>query len=156
MTVLHEVVESTLVSDYVRSPDRRWFCEGVANWLALEVIRERLGDERATRVYDVDALLARTSPGGFAALAKWPTAESAGAKHYPSELNQDNYVRATWVMRQIVAKQGSAFIAQWLTEIRKTPAENASIQTVEAAFRKLTNENLQAYLAGPAAANTAR
>ena len=148
MTVLHEVVEAALVSEYIRSADRRWFCEGLANWLALEEIRARVGDERAKQYYDIDALLARAGPGGFAELQKWPASESPDAKHYESELNEANYVRATSVMRQIAGKHGAEFIPKWLTEVRKTPAANADMQTVHAAFRKLTNEDLSTYLAG--------
>lgn len=148
MTVLHETVESTLVQQYLHSADRRWFCEGVANHLALKVIRQRVGAGRAREYYDVDALLAQGGAGSFADLARWPAAESAA--HYSSEINQANYARATWVIEQVAAKHGPALIPKWLAEIGNTPADMADMNTVKAAFKKITGEDLANYLRGPA------
>jgi hypothetical protein len=146
MTVLHEVVESTLITEVIRSPDRRWFCEGVANWLALRVVRERWGSERAKAHYDPDALVVATGTANLTELEKWPSAEHLDAKHYPSELNAANYVRATWAIEQIARKFGPGFITAWLTEIRKTPAERANMQTVHTAFRTLAGAELPSVL----------
>lgn len=140
MTVLHETVESTLVSEFLRSPDRRWFCEGVANYVALQVIRKRVGEERAREYYPVDQLLARVGEGSFAELEKWPAAETAAARHYASEINEANYVRATAVIQRLAAKHGESLLPRWLAEIRKTPAAKANIQTVYAAYTQVTGE----------------
>jgi hypothetical protein len=146
MTVLHEVVESTLITEVIRSPDRRWFCEGVANWLALRVVRERWGSERAKAHYDLDALIVATGTANLTELENWPSAEHLDAKHNPSELNAANYVRATWAIEQIARKFGPGFITAWLTEIRKTPAERANMQTVHTAFRTLAGAELRSAL----------
>ena len=146
MTVLHETVESTLVSEFLHSPDRRWFCEGLANWLALEVIRERVGAERARQYYDLDALIAQVGRGTLEELEEWPVGESRGAAHYSTELNQANYVRATWVIRELVARYGPGLISQWLAEIRRTPPDETDLGTVYAAFRKVTGDDLKAGL----------
>jgi hypothetical protein len=146
MTVLHETVESTLVSQFLHSADRRWFCEGIANHLALQVIRKRVGEERAKQYFDIDVLLAEAGKGDLTELERWPAAESSDASHYPSEINQANYVRATWVIGEIVRKHGAGFVPRWLAAIGKTPLNQASMRTVNAAFRDLTREDLSDYL----------
>jgi hypothetical protein len=146
MNVLHETVEATLISQYLHSPDRRWFCEAVANHLALDVIRRRVGSEQARQYYDVDKQLAAVGKGDLLALERWPAAESSAARHYPSEINQANYVRATWVIEQAAARHGAELLPRWMAEIGRTPASKASIQTVYAAYRKVTGEDLRAYL----------
>jgi hypothetical protein len=147
MTVLHEAVEATLVSQYVQSRDRRWFCEGVANHIALEVIRRRVGEERVRQDYDVDQLLAGVDRGDLLELEQWPVAENPDAKHYPGDLNEANYVRATWVIEQVARKHGPELLPKWMAAIGKTPAAETSRETIYAAYRQVTGEDLRTYLA---------
>lgn len=143
MTVLHETVEATLVAHYLRSADRRWVCEGIANHLALQVLRRRVGDDRARSYYDVVRQLAEAGKGDLGELERWPVAENPEAQHYPSELNQANYVHATWVIEQAVARHGADLIPRWLASVGKTPMRDANLQTVYAAFREITGEDLR-------------
>jgi hypothetical protein len=143
MTALHETVEATIVARYVHSADRRWFCEGVANYLALQVIRQRVGAERAQQYYDLEALLAAAGPGSPADLERWPVAENPDARHVPSELNEANYARATSVIARAVAKHGPQLLPRWFAAIGKTPVDEASMRTIREAYRQVTHEDLQ-------------
>jgi hypothetical protein len=147
MNTLHEAIEFTLVTEVIRSPDRRWFCEGVANYLALQIIAKRVGPELARSYYDVDGMLARAGDGAKQGdLEKWLVSESPAAEHTPGEINEANYLRATRVIQRVVEKHGTELLPKWIIEIRKTPERQRDIRMVHLAFKAVTGEDLQRYL----------
>jgi hypothetical protein len=144
MGTLHEAIEFSLVNDVIRSADRRWFCEGMANYLAREIIRKRVGPELSRAYYDGDALLAQvpqTAKQGD--LEAWPVGEDGASRHVPGEINEVNYLRATRVVEAVVAKHGTDVLAKWFTEIRKTPHGKTDRATVYAAYNKVTGADLR-------------
>jgi hypothetical protein len=148
MGTLHEAVEFALVTEVIRSADRRWFCEGVANYLAREIIRKRVGTEVSRVYYDGDALLARAPQSArLGDLQTWSVGEDAVARHVPGEINEVNYLRATRVIDSVVASHGSGLLPKWFKEIRRTPHAKADIDTVYAAYQKVTGEDLRKVLA---------
>lgn len=56
--ILHETAEVGLIERYIRSPDRRWLCDGTANWVSWKVARDFAGGDFAQFVYNLDQQLA--------------------------------------------------------------------------------------------------
>ena len=87
-TVLHEATEATIIEHYLSSADRRWFCEGVANYLAYRTLETLLGAEAARAYYDVNAEVAR-----YAALRprvdleRWRVKEDPKSSELPADVN---------------------------------------------------------------------
>jgi hypothetical protein len=144
--ILHETVEFGIITRYLASKDRRWFCDGVANYVAWKILAETAGVEEARRYYDLDAQLAQYSAeAGKIDLAKWPALENAGKLNYSEKLNSANYAFATKVIADICAKHGDAILPKLFAEVGKTPKEKTDMKTVYRAFKKLTGEDMTRY-----------
>ncbi|HTL68844.1 MAG TPA: hypothetical protein VL200_14365 [Lacunisphaera sp.] len=143
--VLHEATESGIVWHYLGSRDRRWFCDGVANYVAFRVIAAEVGEPEARTYYDLSAEL--TKYAGEAPridLAAWPAAEAQAG--YAEDLNQANYAFATQVIAGICRRYGDDLLPRLFAEIGRTKREKATINTVIKAYKKLTHEDLRSYL----------
>lgn len=57
--VLHETVEVAIVASLLASNDRRWFCEGMANFIAYRALVELAAPEAARRCYNLSDQLAQ-------------------------------------------------------------------------------------------------
>ena len=137
--VLRETTESGVVWHYLTSKDRRWFCEGIANYVAGKVIRDELGPEAAKSYYDLPAELKKYE--GEAArvdLVAWPAAENPAEAQYAEELNTASHAFATKVIADVSAKHGDDFLPKWFAEIGRTKREKATMETVFKAYRRLT------------------
>ena len=55
--ILHETAEVGIVERYLGSSDRRWLCDGMANYVAWKVAHDQFGPDVARQVYDLDARL---------------------------------------------------------------------------------------------------
>ncbi|HEX2853926.1 MAG TPA: hypothetical protein VHO24_11860 [Opitutaceae bacterium] len=150
--ILHETVEVGIITAYLASKDRRWFCDGVANYVAWKILADTLGAEDARRYYDLDAQLAQyAGEAGRIDLAKWPAGENAVKANYSENLNTANYAFATKVIADICGRHGDAILPKLFAEIGKTPKDKATIKTVYTAFKKLTGEDMRRYLPKPGA-----
>lgn len=150
--ILHETTESGVVWHFLTSKDRRWFCDGVANYVAWKVIEREIGAEDAKGYYDLAAELKKY--GNQAAqidLAAWPAMENMEQSNYAEDLNTANYAFATKVIADVCAKQGDGLLPELFAEIGRTKREKATMETVFKAYRRLTGENLRPYLPKPAA-----
>jgi hypothetical protein len=148
--VLHETVEGSILNSYITSKDRRWFCDGVANYIAWKIIAEELGPEEAKSYYNLEEQLARyESARTQINLAKWPAAENTEKLNYAEDLNTANYAFATKVIADISAKHGDSLLPKLFREIGKTALEKTTMKTVERAFKTLTREKLSNYLPRP-------
>ena len=151
-TVLHEATESGVVWHYLTSKDRRWFCDGVANYVAWKVIEAEIGAEAAKGYYDLAAELKKyESEAARVDLAAWPAAENMEQAKYAENLNTANYAFATKVIADICAKHGDGLLPKLFKEIGRTPPEKATMETVYRAFKRQTGDNLRFYLPKPAA-----
>jgi hypothetical protein len=146
MAALHEAVEASVVAETILTRDRRWFCEGVANAVALSIITKRVGAEAARAYYDLNHLLANTGGAKRSALESWPVVEDAKSRHVPGDINLANYTLATDVILRTVTKHGEDLLPRLFAEIRKTPRDDTTMATVYAAYRKITGEELRSYL----------
>lgn len=148
---LHEATESGIVWHYLVSKDRRWFCDGIANYVAWKVIEAEFGPEEARGYYDLSAELKKyANEAATIDLAAWPAAENQKQANYAENLNTANYAFATKVIADVCSKHGDAILPRLFAEIGKTPYERATMDTVYRAFKKLTREDLRSYLPKPA------
>lgn len=145
--LFEEAVESALVSNYIASKDRRWFCSGVATYVAFKVIEDKLGSEAALRYYDVDEQLRLFGDlKQVANLEKWSLAEEQSPQVREMRANKANKVFAAEVIFNLTAMHGPELVTKLLAEVGKTKREKASMKTVYNAFKKIVQEDLKTYL----------
>jgi hypothetical protein len=129
--LLQEAVDAALVENYIVSKDRRWFCAGVACYVAYKVIEDKVGPEAALRYYDIDAQLPLYSDmKPVANLEKWALAED----------------QAPEIRGMRAAQHGPEFISRLLAEIGKTRRDKANLKTIYRAYKNLQQEELRPYL----------
>ena len=146
-TLLQETVEAALVENYIASKDRRWFCAGVACYVAYKVIENKIGPEAALRYYDIDAQLSLYGDmKPVANLEKWTLAEDQAPEIRGMRANQANTVFAAEVIFNLTAQHGPEFISRLLAEIGKTRRDKANLKTVYRAYKHLQHEELRPYL----------
>lgn len=145
--LFEEAVEAALTETYIASKDRRWFCSGVATYVAYKVIEDKIGNEAALRYFDIDEQLRLYSDvKQVANLEKWSLAEEQSPQVRAMRANQANRVFAAEVLFNLTAMHGPELVPKLLAEIGKTKREKASMKTVHAAFKKLVHEDLKTYL----------
>ena len=134
-------------SQYLRSADRRWFCEGVANFVTYRVLAGIVGADVARSYYDVDAELAKHAALRTRIdLPRWLVVEDASSRVVPPEVNAASYAFATKAIFSAFAHGEQRLLANVLTEVAKTPKDRATIDTVYAAYRALTGRDLREHL----------
>jgi hypothetical protein len=147
MIVLHETTEVGIVERYIGSADRRWLCDGTANYVAWRVARDRAGAEFARQVYNLDGQLAQ-----FAAyqkrinLWKWPAVERQREEDRDTPLTQAHYAFATRALFLLAQAHGEDALPKLFQEIGRTPRAKVSMKTVAKAYRKITGANLEALI----------
>jgi hypothetical protein len=147
MAVLHETTEATLVREYLHSADRRWFCEGVANYVAYLTLEKLAGADTAKLYYDVDAQVAqRANLRDKVDLAQWRVLEDPKSKATPADINEASYVFATKAVFEAFAGGEQDLLAKVLRELSKTPREKAGIKAVYAAYRTQTGRDLRSFI----------
>ena len=141
----HEIAEHAIVSDVIASADRRWFCDGLANWIAIRDVDRRYGAGKSAEAFakNYDAAELRKHAAKVNLLA-WPVAEDVDNGSRPEVENPPaHYYFATLVIEKACEGRGADFVKSWLDEIRKTPRNRANSGTVLAAYRKLTGNDLK-------------
>ncbi|MFP4166955.1 MAG: hypothetical protein ACLFUF_07305 [Opitutales bacterium] len=143
---LHEAAEWTLTSTTIVSDDRRWFADGVANYLTKKRIFETAenpqqfwnaiyGERDKSRLSEVD-------------LINWKAAENETEEDDKTQdLKDAYYLLATATIELIADTHGEDFLPSLLKEVRKTSLEETTIQTVYDSFTLLTKgEDMKAYI----------
>ena len=129
------------------SRDRRWFCTGLACYVAYKLIENKIGPEAALRYYDIDAQLSLYGDmKPVANLEKWTLAEDQAPEIRGIRANQANTVFAAEVIFNLTAQHGPEFISRLLAEIGKTRRDKANLKTVYRAYKHLQHEELRPYL----------
>lgn len=142
--ILHEVAEVGLVENYIGSADRRWLCDGMANYVSWKLVRDRCGAEFAQQSYDLDAQLARHSAQWTQIdLRKWRAAENTKEEENGTPVMSAHYAFATRVVFEMVRQHGEAVVPKLFQEVAKTPRKKVRMETVEKAYRKLTGKKLK-------------
>lgn len=147
--ILHETAEVGIVERYLGSSDRRWLCDGMANFVAWKVAHDQFGPDLARQVYDLETQLKQYA--GLKAkidLRHWPAVENQNAADAGSDLNKAHYAFATRAVRMIAQRHGDDFLPRLFREIGRTPKVKTNMRTVGKAYRKLTTEDLTQVLVG--------
>ncbi len=147
LVILHETIEVGIVERYLGHADRRWLCDGTANFLAWKIARDHADPDFARAVYDLDAQLrdfADLQPR--INLRTWPAVENESSDDKTSRLSSAHYAYATRALALIASTNGEDFLAELFREIGKTPRAKTTMATVSAAYEKLTGQPLAAIL----------
>lgn len=145
--LFEDAVEAALADSYIASKDRRWFCSGVATYVAYKVIEDKVGPEAALRYYDVDEQLRLYGDmKQVSNLEKWSLAEEQSPQVREMRANKANKVFAAEVFFNLTAMHGPELLPRLFAEIGRTKRDKASMKTVYAAFKKLVHEDLKTYL----------
>lgn len=145
--ILHETVETGLLDRIITSKDRRWLCDGTANYAAWKISRDFFGPDVARRVYDVDAKLRE-----YAALqpkidlTRWSATENQEQGEQDSPLNRAHYVFATRAMFLLTAKHGDDALGRLWGDVAKTDRKKVTADTFAKAYRKRYKGNLPALI----------
>ncbi len=146
--ILHETTELGIMDHYFHGPDRRWFCDGVANYVPWRVVRDLHGPAIATTVYNLSDQLVRSAPlREQADLRKWPATENQTDEDQHSALNGARYAFAANAVFLMHTHAGEDILPRLFHEIGRTKPDKVSIKTVEKAWKKLTGTKLDAILA---------
>ena len=150
--ILHETTETGLIERYIGSRDRRWLCEGMANYLAWKITRDRAGEAAARPVYDLAAQLASyTALRGQVDLRRWPAAENQRKEDADTPLTRARYAFAARAVFLIAERRGEDFLPRLFREIGRTSRPKVDMRTVEKAYKKLAHEDLSVVLAAAVA-----
>lgn len=146
--VLHETTEIGIVDHYLHGRDRRWFCDGMANYGAWRVLCDLHGEGLATQVHNLPAQLKSFSDlRQQADLCQWPAAESESAEQARSRLESARYAFAERAVALMEERGGKDVLPRLFAEIGRTKPDKVSIKTVNQAWQKLTGTKLDTILA---------
>jgi hypothetical protein len=135
--ILHETAEIGLVENVITSRDRRWLCDGTANYVAWRVSRDLLGAEFAAQVYNLDAQLRLFAPQQPKInLARWSAVENQKQGQTDPDLNRAHYAFATRAMFLLAARQGDDALALLWSDVARTPRKKVTAKTFASAYRK--------------------
>ncbi len=142
--ILHETAEAGLVDAIIRSKDRRWLCDGTANYVAWRVARDLLGPEFAHHVYNLDAQLRlHAAHQPRIDLTRWAATENQPEDEQESDLNKAHYAFATRVIFMLAARHGEDALAQLWRDVAAVGVKKASAKTFATALRQRYDDNLK-------------
>ncbi|MCB1232925.1 MAG: hypothetical protein KDN19_21960, partial [Verrucomicrobiae bacterium] len=148
--MVHEAIESALVRQVIGSRDRRWFCDGLANLVAIRECDRRFGEGTGMKTFE-----SMFDPGRSRGMAKdvdllaWPAVgDEDPSLDKVNGLESAHYFFATVAMLEAVEGQGDDFVRRWVEAIRKTPWNRTNAETVMAAYRELAGKSLKPIVSG--------
>lgn len=145
--ILHETTELGIVDHYFHGPDRRWFCDGVANYVPWRVVNDLHGATIAATVYNLPAQLAQyASFREQADLRKWPAAENQSDEEQHTDLNSARYAFAANAVFLMNERAGQNALPRLFRELGKTNADKVSMKSVEKAWKKISGTKLDTIL----------
>ncbi len=146
--VVHEVAESALIRQVIASADRRWFCDGMANLIAVRECDRRFGEGEGIRVFESmwDPVQSRKLASKVN-LLEWKAAETGkepgiGRKDEDGGLAAAHYYFATQALLAATRDREPDFVRAWIEQIRQTSWNRTNAGTVLAAYEKLTGQPL--------------
>jgi hypothetical protein len=142
--ILHETAEAGLIENLIRSADRRWLCDGTANYVAWRVTRDLTGPGFAQQVYPLDAQLRRHAvQQPKVDLAAWPAIENQKDEEAGTDLDLAHYAFATRAMFLIAERHGENALAQLWADVGHTPRKKVTAKTFANAYRKRFKADLR-------------
>ena len=144
---IHEVAEVAMTKAYVHSNDRRWFSDGIANYIAYRYIQHQYGNDFADRLYASLLSLERYGPLlEKVDLLTWSVGDSETESSSQGKLNEAYYYLATEVIRAIADKHGEAIYTRIFQHIADLNPKQRTMEKVYAIFNDLTGEDMKAYI----------
>lgn len=146
--VVHEVAEADLLRDTIASDDRRWFCDGLANVIAIRECDRRFGKKVGMETFlsmfpEEQSKLHRSKVN----LLKWAAVEAENESVAEAEgLGAAHYHYATKALLEATKGQDKKFIAKWISEINQTQWNRTNAETVIRAYDQLTGKDLRELL----------
>lgn len=141
--VLHEAVEVGIVENYLGSADRRWLCDGTANYVGWKIIRDLSDVATADQAYSLASQLAQyAGVQPKINLRKWPAVEKETEADKQSGLMRAHYPFATRALVGLVQQSGEDAVPKLFREIARTPRRKVTMATVEKAYQKVTGKKL--------------
>lgn len=135
--ILHEAAEAGLVGQIIASRDRRWLCDGSANYAAWRVARDRWGQPFADQAYSLDRQLAdAAAEQPRVSLAAWPAVEHEPHPDPNLALTRAHYAFATRAVFLLAVRHGEDAPALLWADVARTPKAKVSAKTFAAAYRK--------------------
>lgn len=145
--VLHETVEVGVVDHFLASKERRWFCDGVANYVAWRTIQDMYGLTAAAEAYNLQQQRMRyASLVPRVDLLKWSVSEQRDNEEKDADLTLAHYTFATQAVALMHERYGEDILARLFGELGRTPRSKASMKTVDRSFRKITNAPLSSVI----------
>ncbi len=148
--VVHGVVEADLLRDTIASDDRRWFCDGLANVIAIRECDRRFGKKVGMETFfsmfpeeESKRHLSKVN------LLKWAAAEVENESVAEAEgLGAAYYHYATKALLEATKGRDTKFIANWISKINQTQWNRTNTETVIRAYDQLTGKDLRHLLIG--------
>lgn len=143
-TLIHEGVESVVVYHFIKSDDRRWFCDGVAEVASALLLQEDF-PEKTTR--DILHEIARPRPSDLIErldeiqLEAWPASENGEAT-----FSNGHYYMAALAILKMIEAHGAETLTELFNRLQEYDYESTTMDTVYHVFHNLTGEDLRVYI----------
>jgi len=136
--IVHEVVEGDLIQKMIASQDRRWFCDGLANLIAIRESDRRYGEGTGMEIFGKLFAEEKVRPlAEFVDLAGWKALERQDASAAEVEgVQAAHYFYATKALLKACEGKDRKFIHDWIQEIQKTKWLRTNSDTVVNAYRE--------------------
>ncbi|MEM1442750.1 MAG: hypothetical protein AAGF67_10440, partial [Verrucomicrobiota bacterium] len=146
--VVHEVVEGYLIQNVIGSPDRRWFCDGLANWIAIQECDRRFGTGTGNRIFEKMFPNGTGSTRETTDLLSWKALEYANSQPFSTVAEHEGalYAQATGAMTEALEGKNAPFVTSWLEKIRETNWIRTNGGTAISAYDELSGGNLRSLL----------
>ena len=142
--IVHEVVEGDLIRKTIASKDRRWFCDGLANLIAIRESDRRFGEGAGMEIFG--SLFSEESAeksAEFVDLAGWKALERQDKSAAEVEgVQAAHYFYATKALLKACEGKDRKFIHDWIGKIQKTKWLRTNSDTVVNAYKEMTGGDL--------------
>lgn len=147
--IFHETAEVGVISDFgLRTPFRRWFCDGVAQWVAEVTTKEFVGQSAYENIVNAFSARSYESEKSKVDLIGWRAAEweesmprCPGVTHVSA-----HYAFAVKEIRGLAERHGSDVIARIVKHLSKLEADNRDAAAILDAIQSVTKEDIRAAL----------
>lgn len=147
--IFHETAEAGIVSDFgLRTPFRRWFCDGVAQWVSEMATKEFIGQSAYEQIVNAFSTKNYESEKSKVDLIGWRAAEWEGSMPKCPGLTHTSahYTFAVKEIRGLAERHGSDVIARIIKHLSKLEAENRDSAAILDAIQSVTKEDIRATL----------
>ncbi len=146
--VIHEVIEGGLIAKTIASQDRRWFCDGLANLIAIRESDRRFGKGAGMGIFN--ELFSEKESEKFAEfvdLAGWKALERQDENAAEVEgVQAAYYFYATKALLEACEGKDQKFIHDWIQKVQQTKWIRTNSDTVVYAYKKMTGDDLYSIL----------